>query len=100
MTPSTPSSTSSGNPCTTARQRSWPGAAPRSSLRSIWGDACRRPGEGACDEYRPHPEELAKQASRRMDTTHGLADILRDSAKRPLLRKRSEIYISQLERQA
>src|SRR6266481_2176589 len=43
----------------------------------------------ACDEYRPHPEELAKQASRRMDTTHGLAAILRDAAKRPLLRMRS-----------
>jgi len=34
----------------------------------------------ACEEYRPHPEELAKQASRRMDTTHGLAAILRDAA--------------------
>src|SRR6266850_2147599 len=51
----------------------------------------------ACEEYRPHPcatasplslEELAKQASRRMDTTHGLAAILRDAAKRPLLRMR------------
>src|SRR5882672_4986354 len=53
--------------------------------------------EGAREEYRPHPcatasplslEELAKQASRRMDTTHGLAAILRDAAKRPLLRMR------------
>jgi hypothetical protein len=32
---------------------------------------------------RPHPEELAKQASRRMDATHGLAVILRDAAKTP-----------------
>src|ERR1700693_4245098 len=29
--------------------------------------------EGACEGYRPHPEELAKQASRRMDATQGLA---------------------------
>src|ERR1700694_4466522 len=39
---------------------------------------------------RPHPEELAKQASRRMDTTCELAAILRDAAKTPLLRMRSE----------
>jgi hypothetical protein len=44
-------------------------------------------------KYGPHPEELAKQASRRMDATHGLAVILRDAAKTPLLIKmRSEIY--------
>jgi hypothetical protein len=41
----------------------------------------------------PHPEELAKQASRRMDTTHGLAAILRDARKGALLRMRSE-YVS------
>src|ERR1700688_4128096 len=58
---------------------------------------CRRPGEGACDEYRPHPEELAKQASRRMDTTHGLAAILRDARKGALLRMRSEINSQPLE---
>jgi hypothetical protein len=43
-------------------------------------------------KYGPHPEELAKQASRRMDTTHGLAAILRDARKGALLRMRSEIY--------
>src|ERR1700687_2844780 len=47
---------------------------------------------GACEEYCPHPEELAKQASRRMDTTHGLAAILRDARKGALLRMRLEIY--------
>src|SRR5258707_11706622 len=46
------------------------------------------------EEYRPHPEELAKQASRRMDTTHGLAAILRDARKGALLRMRSEIYFT------
>src|SRR5713226_2199731 len=64
----------------------------------ILRDAAKAPLLRACDEYRPHPratasplslEELAKQASRRMDTTHGLAAILRDAAKRPLLRMRS-----------
>src|SRR6266403_5568512 len=30
---------------------------------------------------RPHPEELAKQASRRMDAAQGLAAILRDARK-------------------
>src|SRR3984893_7730001 len=49
-------------------------------------------GEEARKKYRPHPEELAKQASRRMDTTHGLAAILRDARKGALLRMRSEIY--------
>jgi hypothetical protein len=39
--------------------------------------------------YGPHPEELAKQASRRMEAIHGLAAILRDAAKTPLLRMRS-----------
>ena len=34
--PSTPSSTSSGNRCTTARPPNWPGAAPRSFSGSIW----------------------------------------------------------------
>src|SRR5258705_2025787 len=56
---------------------------------SILRDAAKTPLLRACEEYRPHPEELAKQASRRMDTTHGLAAILRDAAKRPLLRMRS-----------
>jgi len=54
----------------------------------ILRDAAKTPLLRACEEYRPHPEELAKQASRRMDTTHGLAAILRDAAKRPLLRMR------------
>jgi hypothetical protein len=40
----------------------------------------------------PHPEELAKQASRRMDATHGLAAILRDARNGALLRMRPEIY--------
>ena len=40
---------------------------------------------------RPHPEELAKQASRRMATTHGLAAILRDARKGALLRMRSNL---------
>jgi hypothetical protein len=44
----------------------------------------------ALEEYQPHPEELAKQASRRMDTTHGLAAILRDARNSALLRMRSE----------
>jgi hypothetical protein len=41
----------------------------------------------ALEEYQPHPEELAKQASRRMDTTHGLAAILRDARKGALLQR-------------
>src|SRR5882724_4902048 len=57
-------------------------------------DAAKGPLLRACEEYRPHPEELAKQASRRMDTMHGLAAILRDAAKRPLLRMRWEIYFT------
>ena len=40
----------------------------------------------------PHPEELAKQASRRMDATHGLAAILQDARKGALLRMRPERY--------
>jgi hypothetical protein len=40
----------------------------------------------------PHPEELTKQASRRMDATHGLAAILRDARKGALLRMRPEGY--------
>src|SRR6266436_5988327 len=43
----------------------------------------------ATPKPRPHPEELAKQASRRMDTTQGLAAILRDARKGALLRMRS-----------
>src|ERR1700676_664637 len=35
----------------------------------------------AREGYGPHPEELAKQASRRMDATQGLAAILRDARK-------------------
>src|SRR5882724_11055374 len=50
--------------------------------------------ERAGEEYRPHPEELAKQASRRMDATYGLATILRDARKSALLRMRSEIYFT------
>src|SRR3979490_986387 len=45
-------------------------------------------------QYSPHPEELAKQASRRMDATYGLAAILRDARKSALLRMRSEIYFT------
>jgi hypothetical protein len=55
----------------------------------------RRTGYPACEpvkKYGPHPEELAEQASRRMDATHGLAVILRDARKGALLRMRSEIY--------
>jgi len=44
--------------------------------------------ERAGEEYRPHPEELAKQASRRMDATYGLTAILRDARKSALLRMR------------
>src|SRR5712664_3867713 len=52
-----------------------------------------RPGERGCEIYlRPHPEELAKQASRRMDATHGLAAILRDARKGALLRMRSIFF--------
>jgi hypothetical protein len=54
-----------------------------------------RPEEDAIPQspgYCPHPEELAKQASRRIEATHGLAAILRDAAKTPLLRMRSKIY--------
>ena len=50
--------------------------------------------ERACEECRPHPEELAKQASRRMDTTYGLTAILRDARKSALLRMKSEIYFT------
>src|SRR5258708_39764172 len=42
-------------------------------------------------KYRPHPEELAKQASRRMAATQGLAAILRDARKSALLRMRSAL---------
>src|ERR1700681_4212131 len=56
------------------------------------GRISRRPGVRGCEyTLRPHPEELAKQASRRTDTTHGLAAILRDARKSALLRMRSEI---------
>src|ERR1700687_1717299 len=47
---------------------------------------------GECEGYGRHPEELEKQASRRMDATRGLAAILRDARKGALLRMRSEIY--------
>ena len=40
-------------------------------------------------KHGPHPEELAQQASRRMDATHGLAVILRDAREGALLRMRS-----------
>src|SRR6266436_2017483 len=52
-----------------------------------WGARLR-----GCEGYGPHPEELAKQASRRMDAKQGLAAILRDARKGALLRMRSEIY--------
>src|ERR1700682_5906896 len=38
-----------------------------------------QPSSAAQSRYRPHPEELAKQASRRMAATQGLAAILRDA---------------------
>jgi hypothetical protein len=38
-------------------------------------------------KYCPHPEELAKEASRRMDTMQGLAAILRDARKDALLQR-------------
>src|SRR5437899_12510299 len=58
--------------------------------RAMRSDYPRHPEEAAahCREYRPHPEELAKQASRRMAATHGLAAILRDARKGALLRMR------------
>src|SRR5216684_3803635 len=49
-------------------------------------------GVNAC--VAPHPEELAKQASRRMDAKQELAAILRDARKGALLRMRSEIYFT------
>src|ERR1700687_3804733 len=55
---------------------------------------------GACEEYCPHPEELAKQASRRMDTTHELAAILRDARKCALLRMRKRRVIARSQRGA
>jgi hypothetical protein len=39
-------------------------------------------------QHAPYPEELAQQASRRMDATHGLAAILRDARDGALLRMR------------
>src|SRR5450756_396994 len=42
--------------------------------------------------FRPHPEELAKQASRRMDATPEPAAILRYTRQGALLRMRSEIH--------
>src|SRR5260370_9846236 len=50
------------------------------------------PANEPVKKYGPHPEELAKQASRRMDAPPGLAAILRDARKGALLRMRSEIY--------
>src|SRR5476651_1428023 len=50
------------------------------------------PAREIVKKYRPHPEELAKQASRRMAATHALAAILRDARKSALLGMRSEIY--------
>jgi hypothetical protein len=50
----------------------------------------RAPQDEAERKYGPHPEELAKQASRRMAVWHGLAAILRDAHKGALLRMRSE----------
>src|SRR6202163_980275 len=50
------------------------------------------PAKEPAKNARPHPEELAKQASRRMDTTYGLPAILRDARKSALLRMRSEIF--------
>src|SRR5258705_7112666 len=71
----------------------------------ILRDAAKAPLLRACDEYRPHPcatasplslEELAKQASRRMEATRGLAAILRDARRSALLRMRSEMYLRPL----
>src|SRR5712671_7426571 len=52
--------------------------APQSKTATVMLGALLR----ACEEYRPHPEELAKQASRRIDTTHGLARGLRNAGAR------------------
>src|SRR3981081_2916367 len=46
MTPNTPSSTSSGSPCTTAPRPSWPGIAPPIFSASIWAEAVRGRGQG------------------------------------------------------
>jgi putative endonuclease len=54
----------------------------------------RRRSSEPVKKYCPHPEELAKQASRRMDTMQGLAAILRDARKDALLRMRSGIYFT------
>ena len=45
----------------------------------------------ACEGYGPHPEELAKQASRRMEATFGLAAILRDARKGALVQRRAQL---------
>jgi hypothetical protein len=50
---------------------------------------CVKMREAAPGYVGPHPEELAKQVSRRMDATRGLAAILRDGASR-LLRMRTD----------
>src|SRR5260370_20935792 len=43
MTPSTASATSSACRCTTGSARNWPGAAPRSFSKNIWGRGRRTP---------------------------------------------------------
>jgi hypothetical protein len=48
---------------------------------------------GISDLCGPHPEELEKQASRRMEAGNGLAAILRD-ARSALLRMRIEQVVS------
>jgi hypothetical protein len=60
------------------------------SNRELSGEASVAGCLGPVKEYGPHPEELAKQASRRMEAWHGLAAILRDAREGALLRMRSE----------
>jgi hypothetical protein len=62
-----------------------------SSIAAFFETALRASSESV-KEFGPHPEELAKQASRRMDAKHRLAAILRDAREGALLRMRPEIY--------
>ena len=62
MRPTMASATSSVCRCTTARPRSWPGAAPRSFSRSIWDEMLSR-----------HRQELAGRAKARPSIVHTLA---------------------------
>jgi hypothetical protein len=54
-------------------------------------DAAKTPLSELENEYGPHPEELAAQASRRMAASVRLAAILRDAREDALLRMRKEV---------